>query len=74
MYTTAHIVTYLLTYLFIYLDACSVASSRNANLKVEHQRSEANNVEDGVEHQQDEEALRASEKALAEKFNKLEDL
>ena len=57
-----------------YLDACSVASSRNANLRVEHQRSEANNVEDGVEHQQDEEALRASEKALAEKFNKLEDL
>lgn len=57
-----------------YLDACSIASSRNANLKVEHQRSETDNVEDGVEHQQNDEALRASEEALKEKFKKLEEL
>ena len=56
-----------------YLNACSVAKVRNAE-QVEHQQSETENVEAGVEHQQDEEALKAEQEALEEKFKKLEEL
>lgn len=56
-----------------YLNACSVATNRNAE-QVEHQQSETENVEAGVEHQQDEEALKAEQEALEEKFKKLEEL
>ena len=56
-----------------YLNACSVASVRNAE-SVEHQQSETNNVEPEVEHQQDEEALKVEQQALEEKLKKLEEL
>lgn len=56
-----------------YLNACSVAKVRNAE-QVEHQQSQTENVEAGVEHQQDEEALKAEQEALEEKFKKLEEL
>lgn len=56
-----------------YLNACSVASVRNAET-VEHQQSTTDNVETEVEHQQDEEALKAEQEALEEKLKKLEEL
>lgn len=56
-----------------YLNACSVATVRNAD-NVEHQQGNTNNENADVEHQQDEEALKERQKALVEKFNKLEEL
>ena len=56
-----------------YLNACSVAKVRNAE-SVEHQQSTTENVEGNVEHQQDEEALKAEQEALNEKLKKLEEL
>lgn len=56
-----------------YLNACSIASVRNAE-PVEHQQSTTDNVETEVEHQQDEEALKAEQEALKEKLKKLEEL
>lgn len=57
-----------------YLDACSIAFNRNAEKEVEHQQSETENVENGVEYQQDEEALKVEQEALEEKLKKLEEL
>lgn len=54
--------------------ACSVASRQSNAEKVEHQPSETNSVTDNVEHQQDEEALKAEREAVEEKFKKLEEL
>ena len=56
-----------------YLNACSVATTKD-NADVEHQPSETDNVEEEVEHQQDEEALKVEAQALLEKLKKLEDL
>lgn len=56
-----------------YLNACSVATTQD-NADVEHQPSETENVEEEVEHQQDEEALKVEAQALLEKLKKLEDL
>lgn len=56
-----------------YLNACSVAKTRNAE-EVEHQRTDADNVDAEVEHQLDEQALEAQRQALNEKFKKLEEL
>lgn len=56
-----------------YLNACSVAKTQD-NADVEHQPSETENVEEEVEHQQDEEALKVEAQALLEKLKKLEDL
>lgn len=56
-----------------YLNACSVASVRNAET-VEHQQSTTDNVDPEVEHQQDDEALKAERQALEEKIKKLEEL
>lgn len=57
-----------------YLDACSVAFSRNAENNVEHQQCETNNEIPNVEHQQDDEALKVEQEALKEKLKKLEEL
>ena len=57
-----------------YLDACSVAFSRNAENNVEHQQCETNNETPNVEHQQDDEALKVEQEALKEKLKKLEEL
>lgn len=56
-----------------YLNACSVAKTRNAE-GVEHQQADADNVDAGVEHQLDEQALEAKQQALDENFKKLEEL
>ena len=57
-----------------YLDACSVAFSRNAENNVEHQQCETKNETPNVEHQQDDEALKVEQEALKEKLKKLEEL
>lgn len=59
-----------------YESACSVAIRQdNAEKEVEHQLSETGDAEANVEHQQEDEALRAEQqKALEEKLKKLEDL
>lgn len=57
-----------------YLDACSVAFSRNAENNVEHQQCEAKNETPNVEHQRDDEALKVEQEALKEKLKKLEEL
>lgn len=56
-----------------YLNACSVAQTRNAE-EVEHQQTDAKDVDTEVEHQLDEQALEAQRQALDEKFKKLEEL
>lgn len=57
-----------------YLDACSVAFSRNAENNVEHQQCETKNETPNVEHQRDDEALKVEQEALKEKLKKLEEL
>lgn len=54
--------------------ACSVASRQSNAEKVEHQQGETNNVTEEVEHQRNEEALKAEREAVEEKFKKLEEL
>lgn len=55
--------------------ACSVASRQvNAEKEVEHQPSETDNAEGNVEHQQEDEALKAEQEALETKLKKLEEM
>ena len=56
-----------------YLNACSVAKTQD-NAAVEHQPSETTDVEEKVEHQQEDEALKVEAQALKEKLKKLEEL
>ena len=54
--------------------ACSVASRQSNAEKVEHQQGNTDNENADVEHQQDEEALKAEREAVEEKLKKLEEL
>lgn len=54
--------------------ACSVASRQVNAEKVEHQQSEADDVSEKVEHQRNDEALKAEQEVINEKLKKLEEL